>query len=612
MTNVKYTYSENDAVRNKVNVATGLTPTTEVAANYKTQEMNFAAQLSPSDKANLDKFMNTEGFIFSSQVPRIDSITPAWGDSDDVVNITNLAGEGFTGATAVKLKKAGKPDIVASAVVVVTDVKITCTFDLTGADSGAWDVEVTCLGGTKVTLLGGFVISGCITAITPNSGHDLVSITNLAGVGLTGATDVRLIHAGQPDIVATNLVVVSDTKITCDLDLTGALLDAWDVQVTLADSTTDTLVGGFTIIGIDSITPNTGHNDNPALSITNLHGLGLTGATDARLKLSGQPDIVGSTFTVASDTKITCDFDLTGALTGVWDVEVTLADTTKVTLPAAFTVIGIDDIAPVYGVGEGTQDVTIGGKGFTGATTAKLKKLGETPIVASVFVVTDDNEIACNFNLEEVALGNWDVEVTLVDASTVTLPAAFGVLGQVTSIAPNTGHNDTSVNITDLEGCEFTGATNVQLTRAGHTTIDCSALVVVDDDKITCTFDLTGAATGAWNVVVTLRDSSAVALPVGFVIKGIDSITPNTGNNTGPVDITDLLGKGFTGATAVKLKKGGESDIVGSSLDVVDDNNITCTFDITGATTGAWDVEVTLADTTKVTLAGGFTVYHSA
>ena len=612
MTDIKYTYEELDVIAGKINAATGLTPASDIAVNKRTQEIHFTAQLSPTNKTNLDNFMNTEGFVYSSQVPRIDSITPAWGDSDDVVPITNLAGEGFTGASAVKLKKLGESDLVASALAVVSDVKITCTVDLTGLASGAWDVEVTCSDGTKVTLPGGFVVSGCITGITPAVGHDLVSITDLAGVGLTDATAVEFIQGGSPTVAATNIVIVSDTQITCDIDLSTLHLGLSDVRVTLADGTKDQLPACFTVVGIDSITPDTGHNDNAALSITNLSGLGLTGATDARLKMAGQPDIVGSTFTVVGDTQITCDFDLTGAQTGAWDVEVTLLDTTKVTLPAAFLVIGIDDIAPIYGVGNDDIDVTIGGGGFTGATVATLKKLGETDIVATGFIVTDDNTIACNFDITGATVGLWDVEVTLVDASTVTMPVAFDVIGLVTSVAPSTGHkDDAAVAITDLEGSGFTGATLVQLTKTGHTTIDCSAIVVVNDNKITCAFDLTGAVTGKWNVVVTLVNSAMVALPDGFTIVGVDSIAPDTGEYNAPIDVV-ITGVGFTGATVATLKKLGKANIVGTSFSVLDDDNIGCNFEITGAAAGAWDVEITLADLSTVTLVGGFTVTHSA
>jgi len=54
-------------------------------------------------------------------------------------------------------------------------------------------------------------------------------------------------RTGQPDIVATNVNVASDTQITCDFNLTGAVTGVWDVVVTNPDSQSATLTNGFTV-----------------------------------------------------------------------------------------------------------------------------------------------------------------------------------------------------------------------------------------------------------------------------------------------------------------------------------------------------------------------------
>jgi hypothetical protein len=43
--------------------------------------------------------------------------------------------------------------------------------------------------------------------------------------------------------------------------------------------------------------------------------------------------------------------------------------------------------------------------------------------------------------------------------------------------------------------------------------------VVESSTKITCTFDLTGAATGLWNVVVTNDDTQSGTITNGFEVK---------------------------------------------------------------------------------------------
>ncbi len=90
------------------------------------------------------------------------------------------------------------------------------------------------------------------------------------------------------------------------------------------------------------------------------------------------------------------------------------------------------------------------------------------------------------------------------------------------------------------------------------------------------------------------------------------SITPSSGTNTGTVSITDLVGTGFSSGASAKLTKSGESDIAGTSVSVVSSTKITCVFDLTGKTTGQWNVVVTNADSLSGTLTNGFTINGSS
>lgn len=91
----------------------------------------------------------------------------------------------------------------------------------------------------------------------------------------------------------------------------------------------------------------------------------------------------------------------------------------------------------------------------------------------------------------------------------------------------------------------------------------------------------------------------------------VSAITPSSGENTGSVSITDLVGTGFlwdtSAGTAVKLTKSGESDINCTAESVVSDIKITCTAPITGAAAGFWNVVVTNING-SVTLTNGFEV----
>lgn len=88
----------------------------------------------------------------------------------------------------------------------------------------------------------------------------------------------------------------------------------------------------------------------------------------------------------------------------------------------------------------------------------------------------------------------------------------------------------------------------------------------------------------------------------------VTSSTPNTGLNTGAVNITDLEGLGFVSGATVKLSKTGAPDIVATSVNVLGFTQIACRVDLTGASAGQWDIVVTNPDGQSGKLANGFTV----
>ncbi len=77
-----------------------------------------------------------------------------------------------------------------------------------------------------------------VTAIAPASSTNEEALTGvqITGTDFEDGATVSLRKLGHPDIAATNVVVVSDTQITCDLDLTGAATGTWDVVVTNPDT----------------------------------------------------------------------------------------------------------------------------------------------------------------------------------------------------------------------------------------------------------------------------------------------------------------------------------------------------------------------------------------
>jgi hypothetical protein len=192
----------------------------------------------------------------SNDAPTVTSITPSNENNSGLVNITNLAGTLFYTNATVKLTKAGESDIPATNVIIVSSTQITCTFDITNKTAGNWNIVISNIDGQSGALSNGFEIksayaSQTITSITPflgSSSTGTVSITDLKGTGfVSGITSVKLTKDGESSITATDVSIVSSTKITCKFDLTDKAVGKWNVVITNADGTTTTLANGFEI-----------------------------------------------------------------------------------------------------------------------------------------------------------------------------------------------------------------------------------------------------------------------------------------------------------------------------------------------------------------------------
>ncbi len=135
-----------------------------------------------------------------------------------------------------------------------TDVGSTITFEVGGLPA---QETATFIGNQLVTLnlhaFGVVPTNPTVTAVTPSSGvvGTTVIITNLAGTNFVPGsiipTAVTLVSGGNL-ITATNVNVVSTTKITCTIPIPGAATPGyWDVTVTNPDGQFGTLPSGFTV-----------------------------------------------------------------------------------------------------------------------------------------------------------------------------------------------------------------------------------------------------------------------------------------------------------------------------------------------------------------------------
>jgi hypothetical protein len=182
----------------------------------------------------------------------------------------------------------------------------------------------------------------------------------------------------------------------------------------------------------------------------------------------------------------------------------------------------------------------------------------------------------------------------------------------VTGITPDNGINSGKVSITNLSGANFLSGATVKLSKSGQPDIVATDVVVVSTSKITCVFDLTGVEVGYWDLTVSNLDGRFGSLPSAFRVNysppTVKEITPDGGQNTGWVSITNLSGTNFRSGISVKLTKIGESDILAENVVVESAQKITCRFDLTGKSTGFWDVVVTNTDNQSATLSRGFKI----
>jgi hypothetical protein len=138
------------------------------------------------------------------------------------------------------------------------------------------------------------ILAPIVTGITPDTGLGIgkMSITNLAGANFKPGATVKLTMAGETDIIATNINVVSSTEITCEFDLMARKTGKWNVVVTNPDTSSGTLPLAFTIgTWVDiSIILNQPNPFNPPAETTTL-----------LYKLANNTDVTVVIFTTTGD-----------------------------------------------------------------------------------------------------------------------------------------------------------------------------------------------------------------------------------------------------------------------------------------------------------------------
>ena len=112
-------------------------------------------------------------------------------------------------------------------------------------------------------------------------------------------------------------------------------------------------------------------------------------------------------------------------------------------------------------------------------------------------------------------LGSWLFDAPARSTSTSSPPASLSV----SSVVPGSGVN-TGTAIVSVGGAGFQSGATVKLTKSGQSDIVGSGFSVSSTTLSTVSFNISGAATGDWNIVVTNPDAGTATCTNCFTVSG--------------------------------------------------------------------------------------------
>jgi hypothetical protein len=354
------------------------------------------------------------GFAVEYNSPVIQTISPAQALNTGTVTM-HIYGYNFQNGAAVKLTKASQPDIPRSAMTFVNATHLICNFDIDGQAAGPWTLVVTNPDGKDGELTDGFTVQWAtptVASIVPDSHVRGTTQPVDVPVTITGAhfndgATVKLTKAGQPDINPyMEVTVANPNQITTGFELSTTVHQGrYNLVVTNSDGQSATLVNGFTIPydappTFATITPNSGEAGN--LVSATITGTEFHPGTVAVLSKSGSSNIVSINNVVADTnpaaTSFTCDFDLSGASWGYWNIQIVNEDgqasavsTMAYHVTQSTTPPHITSISPTSGA-VGTT-VTIKGTNFGYSRSSSVVRF--TGAQATTYNAWSDTSITC-------------------------------------------------------------------------------------------------------------------------------------------------------------------------------------------------------------------------
>ncbi len=260
----------------------------------------------------------------------------------------------------------------------------------------------------------------------------------------------------------------------------------------------------------------------------------------------------------------------------------------------------INTIQPDYGLNTEIVQVKIGGDKIEDTATVKLCRSGEKDIVGSKVEVSDKKHLICNFDLNGVKGGKWDVVISNKNRmtkkeKTATLINGFEICypqPAITMIEPDYGLNNVIIPV-KIRGKYLRDGAKVFLDNQSNGPIEFTKLKIISGEEITGEVDLRGARTGIYDLKIVNPDDQSGILTEGFAIGNpapvVNQVEPNYGLPNHKVTCK-ISGACFRPGINAFLFRG-DRIITGLNVRKVSNTGFTCDFDLDGTAPGFYAIK---------------------
>jgi PKD repeat protein len=360
-------------------------------------------------------------------------------------------------------------------------------------------------------------------------------------------------RTGEPDIPASNIVVVSATQITCTFDLLNRTAGTYNLVVTNPDGKAGMRTAYFTLSSpaptVSGSTPNSG-SQGTTVAITNLAGTNFQPNAIVDYYL-GSTRLNLTNVNVISRTQITGTLVIpVSATAGSYSVSVLNTDGRSGSSSGRFTVIStvptVTSMTNTTGYRGWPVIEQITGTNFVSGAVPMLNRTGYSDIIASDIVVVSSTQITCTFDLLEKNATTYNLVVTNPDGRAgmrtnyFTLSSPAPGIPSSPAFSPSSGARGATVIVT-APGTRLQPNMAVILTRSSTTLVGYN-VNVVSPTSVIFTVDIpAGASIGSYSAQYINTDGRTGSRTNRFSVTApttpIASFTGTPTSGTAPLTV---------------------------------------------------------------------------